>query len=139
MARQVQDIDKEAECYQQIANIYEAQGQMENAIDYLNRFLEVCIQSQKKPTDKNDKSPSVGTEKLGLAYKRLSEVESKNGNTAKAIEYLGKVLSIANQNSTRSAQAEATLGLGLLFNQEGKEHNIKRAADYLQNHFDLLR
>ena len=136
MAQRVRDTDKEAECYQQIANIYEAQGQMDNAIDYLNRFLEICIESQKK--DKNDKQ-SIGPEKLGLAYKRLSEVESKNGNTAKAIEYLGKVLSIANQSSTRSAQAEATLGLGLLFNQEGKEHNIKRAADYLQNHFDLLR
>ena len=56
---------------------------MHHAIDYLNKFLEICIESK-------------NNEKLGLAYKRLSEVESKNGNTAKAIEYLGKVLSIAN-------------------------------------------
>ncbi len=69
----------------------------------------------------------------------MSECESKNGNTAKAIEYLCKVLNIATQTSTRSAQIEATLGLGLLFNQEGKEHNIKRAADYLQDHFNQLR
>lgn len=99
---------------------------MHNAIDYLNKFLEICIESK-------------NNEKLGGAYKRLAEVESKNGNTAKAIEYLGKVLNIANQSSTRSAQAEATLGLGLLFNQPGREHNIKRSFDYLQNHFDLLR
>ena len=91
---------------------------MTNAIEYLQKFLEITIESK-------------NSEKQGQAYKRLSECESKNGNTAKAIEYLDKVLSIANQTSTRSAQAEATLGLGLLFNLEGKEHNIKRAADYL--------
>jgi tetratricopeptide (TPR) repeat protein len=56
---------------------------MHNAIDYLNKFLEICIESK-------------NNEKLGQAYKRLSECESKAGNTAKAIEYLGKVLSIAN-------------------------------------------
>jgi len=61
---------------------------MHNAIDYLNRFLEICIKS-------------TNTEKLGGAYKRLSEVESKAGNTAKAIEYLAKVLSEANKISCR--------------------------------------
>jgi len=56
---------------------------MHNAIDYLGRFLDICLQSK-------------NNEKLGGAYKRLSEVESKNGNPVKAIEYLGKVLGIAN-------------------------------------------
>lgn len=88
MARRVEDYQKEAECYQQIANIYEAQGDhdkanMEKAIDYLNQFLDICL--------KHDMN-----EKKGIAYKRLSEVESKNGNTAKAIQYLGNVLNLAN-------------------------------------------
>jgi hypothetical protein len=33
-----------------------------------------------------------------------------------AIEYLGKVLDIANSSFNRQSQAEATLKLGLLFN-----------------------
>jgi hypothetical protein len=52
---------------------------MYNAIDYLNKFLEICIESK-------------NNEKLTQAYKRLSECESKNGNNPKAIEYLLKVL-----------------------------------------------
>lgn len=99
---------------------------MYNAIDYLNKFLEICIESK-------------NNEKLTQAYKRLSECESKNGNNPKAIEYLLKVLQIANANSIRSAQTEATLGLGLLYNSDGKDHNIKSSAQYLQNHFELLR
>jgi len=103
MAHKVHDTDKEAECYQQIANIYERNGEMNNAIDYLQKFLEISIESK-------------NNEKQTQAYKRLSECESKNGNTAKAIEYLGAVLKIANNIPSRSAQAEATLGLGLLYN-----------------------
>ena len=56
---------------------------MHDAIDYLNRFLDICLET------KND-------DKLSGAYKRLSEVESKNGNISKAIDYLGKVFTIAN-------------------------------------------
>ena len=83
MTQKVKDTDKEAECYQNIANIYEDLGQMNDAIEYLERFLDIS-----QHTNNN--------EKLQSAYKRLSEVESKNGNTSKAIEYLGKVLSLAN-------------------------------------------
>jgi tetratricopeptide (TPR) repeat protein len=56
---------------------------MNEAISYLEKFLDISVQSN-------------NNEKLQGAYKRLSEVESKNGNTSKAIEYLGKVLSLAN-------------------------------------------
>ena len=103
MAQRVEDTDKEAECYQQIANIYELSGDMHNAIEYLNKFQDICIASK-------------NTEKLTTAYKRLSEVESKNGNVPRAIEMLQRVLGFANQGGSRAAQAEATLGLGLLFN-----------------------
>jgi tetratricopeptide (TPR) repeat protein len=126
MAHRVHDTDKEAECYQQIANIYERNGEMNNAIDYLQKFLEISIESK-------------NNEKQTQAYKRLSECESKNGNTTKAIEYLGAVLKIANNIPSRSAQAEATLGMGLLYNQAGRDHNIKKAAEYLDSHFQLLR
>lgn len=103
MARRAHDTVKEAECYQQIALIYERQDEMQSAIEYLNRFLEICIENKNQ-------------DQLGQAYKRLAECESKNGNTGMAIEYLGKVLDIANSSFNRQAQAEATLKLGLLFN-----------------------
>lgn len=77
---------------------------MHLAIDYLTKFLEICLETK-------------NNEKLGLAYKRLSEVESKNGNTKKAIENLQKVLPLVNSSTpNRAAWAEATLGLGLLLN-----------------------
>lgn len=63
---------------------------MNNAIEYLQKFLEISIESK-------------NNEKQTQAYKRLSECESKNGNTTKAIEYLGAVLKIANNIPSRSA------------------------------------
>lgn len=76
---------------------------MHNAIEYLNKFQDICIASK-------------NNDKLTLAFKRLSEVESKNGNVPRAIEMLQRVLGFANQHTSKVAQAEATLGLGLLFN-----------------------
>ena len=29
--------------------------------------------------------------------------------------------------------------MGLLYNQAGRDHNIKKAAEYLDSHFQLLR
>ena len=43
------------------------------------------------------------------------------------------------KQSNQSAEAEASLKLGLLYNKEGKERNIKKSQEYLQGHFDLLR
>jgi hypothetical protein len=56
-----------------------------------------------------------------------------------AFQHLEQVLEIAIATETKSAEAEAALKLGLLFNKEGKERNIKRSSEYLQSHFDLLR
>lgn len=46
VARRAHDTVKEAECYQQIALIYERQDEMGSAIEYLNRFLEICIENK---------------------------------------------------------------------------------------------
>jgi regulator of sirC expression with transglutaminase-like and TPR domain len=46
VARRAHDTVKEAECYQQIALIYERQDEMQSAIEYLNRFLEICIENK---------------------------------------------------------------------------------------------
>lgn len=56
---------------------------MHNAIEYLNKFQDICIASK-------------NNDKLTLAFKRLSEVESKNGNVPRAIEMLQRVLGFAN-------------------------------------------
>ena len=56
-----------------------------------------------------------------------------------AFQHLESVLEIAIATDTKSAEAEAALKLGLLYNKEGKERNIKKSAEYLQSHFDLLR
>ena len=49
------------------------------------------------------------------------------------------MLDIAQKNANRAAQAEATLKLGLLYNKDGPERNMKKSAEVLQHHFDLLR
>lgn len=66
-------------------------------------------------------------------------MHSKNGNTAAAIKNLEDVLKIALEKENKAYKAEATLKLGLLYNAEGKEKNIKKSAEFLSNHFDLLR
>lgn len=121
-----QDHEKEAECYQQIGQIHEQQGDLDKAIEQLNEFLKIC-----KQHDNNKKE--------GYAHKLLAEVHSKNGNTGKAIDHLKEVMTIATKYQNNSALAEATLKLGLLYNKEGKERNIKQAELVLKEHFDLLR
>jgi hypothetical protein len=48
-----------------------------------------------------------------------------------AFQHLDSVLEIAIANDTKSAEAEAALKLGLLYNKEGKERNIKKSSEYL--------
>ena len=50
-----------------------------------------------------------------------------------------EVLNIALEESDKQAQAEAALKLGLLYNKEGERKNIKKSAEFLNSHFDLLR
>ena len=49
------------------------------------------------------------------------------------------MLNIALEESDKAAQAEAALKLGLLYNKEGERKNIKKSAEFLNSHFDLLR
>ena len=69
----------------------------------------------------------------------LADVHARNGNTTAAFEHLESVLEIAVSTEKKSAEAEAALKLGLLYNQEGPARNIKKSSEFLQNHFDLLR
>jgi len=57
----------EAECYQKIGKIQEKLGDMNEAIRYLEMFLELC-EGEKNKT------------KMGEAHKQLAEAFSKNGN-----------------------------------------------------------
>lgn len=110
----------------QIGMIYEQQGDLESAIEYQNQFLDLCKRYDFR-------------KKEGLAHKLLAEVHSKNGSIGKAIDHLKDVMTIASKDQNNSALAEATLKLGLLYNKEGKERNIKKSAEVLREHFDLLR
>ena len=49
------------------------------------------------------------------------------------------MLNIAMESSDIQAQADAALKLGLLYNKEGEKKSIKKSAEFLSNHFDLLR
>ena len=69
----------------------------------------------------------------------MADAHAKNDNISEAIRHLNKVLDIAYKNSKKGAQAEATLKLGLYYNKEGPERNMKKSAEVLQHHFDLER
>jgi len=58
----------------------------------------------------------------------LAEAHSKNGNVASAIKHLQDLLSIANEEKDKTAQADAFLKLGLLYYQEGI---VKQSVDSL--------
>lgn len=71
----------------------------------------------------------------------LADIYAASAQTAKAFQHLEQVLEIAlaDDQKNAEAEAEAALKLGLLYNKEGPERNMKKSSDYLQSHFDLLR
>ena len=80
----------EAECYQKIGAIQERLGDLEKAIEFLNRFLELCEEAQDKT-------------KAGEAHKQLAEAYSKNNNVHPAIKHLEDLLNIANEEKNKPA------------------------------------
>jgi len=92
------------------------------------QFLHICQEHKDIPDDFECE-----------AHKKLAEAYSQSDNTSEAIKHLNKVLDIAQKAQNRQAQTEATHKLGLLFNREGPDHSMKRSAEALQHHFDLLR
>ena len=99
---------------------------MVSSIEYLTKFLVLCQENKNEDQECE-------------AHKKLAEAHSQNNNISEAIKHLNKVLDIAYKNSKKSAQAEATLKLGLLYNKDGPERNMKKSAEVLQHHFDLER
>lgn len=61
----------------------------------------------------------------------LADIYSKNGQVPMAFQHLDSVLAIAIADDKKSAEAEAALKLGLLYNKEGKERNIKKSSEFL--------
>lgn len=130
MAREAQDRDIEAECYQQIGMIYETQGELERAVEQRQMFLDLC-----KETGNRGKQIE--------AHKLLAEtyaIGAKPDDTSKAIKHLMEVLNLCHEEpSMEEPQSEATLKLGLLHYKPGPKHSIKHAGDYLATHFSLIR
>lgn len=127
VSRKAKDRTIEAECYQQIGMIYETQGELDKSIEYRMRFLQLCKETKDK-------------KKEGQAHKQLAETYSKANDIGAAINHLTSVLDLALEEPIDTmAQAEAALKLGLLFYKDGEKKNIKRSAEYLQNHFTLIR
>ena len=82
VAQRSQDKIIEAECYQQIGMIYDAQGEMDRAIEHRELFLNLCKETGNR-------------EKQIEGHKLLAETFSKADDTSKAIKHLMDVLSLA--------------------------------------------
>ena len=80
--------DEEAKCYQQIGHIQEKLGNLEKAIEFLNKFLQLCEETGNKTN-------------ASEAHKQLAEAHSKNGNVKAAIEHLESLLGLANEDSNK--------------------------------------
>lgn len=98
-------------------------GDLEKSIQFLNKFLQLCEETDNKS-------------KAGEAHRQLAETHSKNGNVHQAIKHLEDLLNIANEERNKPAQADAFLKLGLLYYQEGI---VRKSVDCLQKHFELAR
>jgi tetratricopeptide (TPR) repeat protein len=130
-AQRADDKEKEAECYQKIGHIQERLGDLEKAIEFLNKFLVLC-----EETDTGEQIFKNKKKKAGEAHKQLAEAHSKNGNVHAAIKHLEDLLNIANDEKDKPAQADAFLKLGLLYYQEGI---VRKSVDCLWKHFELAR
>jgi len=61
----------------------------------------------------------------------LADIYSANGQTAVALHHLDQVMSIADSTENKAAMAEGALNLGLLFNKDGAERNLKKSAEMI--------
>jgi tetratricopeptide (TPR) repeat protein len=72
VSRDNDDKSQEADCYQRIGLIYKKQNDLEQATYYLNKFLNICIETGKKDMQ-------------GEAHKQLADAYSASGNITQAI------------------------------------------------------
>ena len=91
----------EARCYYKIGLIHEKLGELDRALIYVNKFLDICKRDGKKRL-------------MGKAHKKLAELNSTLGHASAAIMNLENLLNIAFEDMNKMGQAEAALKLGLL-------------------------
>ena len=117
----------EAKCYYKIGAIHEKMEELEKAVEYVEKFLEIC---------KNDGESEQSKNMIGKAYKKLAELHSKLGNASAAILNLEELFKIAQHGANKQGQAEAALKLGLLNYKEGL---IPTSVNYLLKHFEIAK
>ena len=94
----------EAECYQKIGKIEEQIGNLDRAVEFLQKFLHMCEDTDKKSKQKE-------------AHQQLADVFTKSGNITAAIRHLSSLVVIANDDKSPEKNvdlANAYLKLGLL-------------------------
>lgn len=78
----------ESKCYYKIGLIHEKLNMYDKSVVYLNKFLDLCIET--------------GNKKLaGKAHKKLAETNSKLGNISAAIKHLESLLNIAFEDNDK--------------------------------------
>ena len=109
-------------CYQ-IGLIFFKKEEYEAALEYLEEYL------------KHSRAVNY-TEGITSALAKLANVHQAMGEIQTAIEELEQLNKEASDNDRQEAQAEATLNLGLLYQQQ-ENHDL--AVNYLRKHYELAR
>lgn len=100
------------------------------AVEFVEKFMNICKAEENSSKIKNNKKYICD------AYKKLSELNSKLGNSSAALTNLEALFDIGVNDNNKQGQAEATLKLGLL-NYE--ERLFPSSVRFFTKHFDLTR
>lgn len=98
LARELSNNDQEATALNNVASIFQDLGQLDQALEYFEKSLEL------RPDDKN-----------AAVYNNIALVYKSKGDTQKAIEYLKKAIAIDERNGDYHAQAKHLLNLGNIY------------------------
>ncbi|CAG9315092.1 unnamed protein product [Blepharisma stoltei] len=109
-------------CYR-MGLIYFQNTEYQTALEYFQRYLELSRNADYLEGVTN------ALAKIAAAYQEMS-------NISQAIKHLEQLNQEASENNKHSAEAEASLHLGLLYQKQGQH---KKAVEFLDKHFSLAR
>ena len=122
-ARNSEDIISEGNASYRIGILHYQAGELEKALDNFNSYLELSRTA--------DYIDGVMT-----ALAKIAKTHQDMGNIPKAIQMLEQLNHEASENEKQAAEAEASLQLGLLYQQQGQSRN---AVELLDKNFNLVK
>lgn len=122
-AKSADDLISQGNACYRMGLIYFQNGDFQTALDYFQKYLELSRNADYLDGVTN-------------ALAKIAATHQEMANISQAIKILEQLNQEASENNKHSAEAEASLHLGLLYQKQGQP---KKAVEFLDKHFSLAR